>query len=141
MLHMPEEVKCPRCNEIMASLQACHLICKNCGAHLDCSDKGSYWQLKSWSIWDVICRHVQCPIFHNLQVGFIICLKVAVGTFYFCNLVVKNCNLFTFWTFGIHGKNYQSSYIILISKPKLCGVSPDWQDVSFPSLDQIHLKL
>ena len=32
MLHMPEEVKCPRCDEVMASLQACHLICKNCGA-------------------------------------------------------------------------------------------------------------
>ena len=42
-MHVPENVKCPRCNEVMSSLQACHLICKNCGAHLDCSDKGSYW--------------------------------------------------------------------------------------------------
>jgi transcription elongation factor Elf1 len=43
MMRVPENVKCPRCNEVMSSLQACHLICKNCGAHLDCSDKGSYW--------------------------------------------------------------------------------------------------
>ena len=43
MLDIPEEVKCPKCNEVMASLHACHLICKNCGAHLDCSDKGNYW--------------------------------------------------------------------------------------------------
>jgi len=32
MMRVPENVKCPRCNEVMSSLQACHLICKNCGA-------------------------------------------------------------------------------------------------------------
>jgi len=40
---VPEKILCPKCNEVMSSMQACHLICKNCGAHLDCSDKGSYW--------------------------------------------------------------------------------------------------
>jgi len=24
-------------------MQACHMFCPNCGAHLDCSDKGNYW--------------------------------------------------------------------------------------------------
>jgi len=42
-MNMPEKVKCPRCNEIMLDMQSCHLICPNCGSHLDCSDKGSYW--------------------------------------------------------------------------------------------------
>ncbi|SVC72944.1 uncharacterized protein METZ01_LOCUS325798, partial [marine metagenome] len=36
------------------------------------------------------------------------------------------------WAFGIHEKNNQSSYIMLISKLELSGVSPDWQNVSFP---------
>ena len=27
----------------MKKMTACHLICPNCGAHLDCSDKGSFW--------------------------------------------------------------------------------------------------
>jgi len=27
----------------MVNMQACHLFCPNCGSHLDCSDKGSYW--------------------------------------------------------------------------------------------------
>jgi len=40
---MPEKVKCTRCNETMLDMQACHLICPNCGSHLDCSDKGNYW--------------------------------------------------------------------------------------------------
>jgi len=43
MIIMLDEVKCPKCNQVMSHMQACHLICKNCGAHLDCSDKGSYW--------------------------------------------------------------------------------------------------
>lgn len=40
---MKEKVKCPRCEENMKNMQACHLFCANCGSHLDCSDKGSYW--------------------------------------------------------------------------------------------------
>jgi hypothetical protein len=36
-------MKCPRCNEKMNELNACHLICPNCGGHLDCSDKGGFW--------------------------------------------------------------------------------------------------
>lgn len=34
---------CPKCNEKMKELNACHLICPNCGSHLDCSDKGNFW--------------------------------------------------------------------------------------------------
>jgi len=40
---MKEKVECPRCNEIMLDVQACHLICPRCGSHMDCSDKGSVW--------------------------------------------------------------------------------------------------
>ena len=29
---MSEKVKCPRCNEVMIDVQACHLICPNCGS-------------------------------------------------------------------------------------------------------------
>ena len=36
-------IKCPRCGNAMIDIQACHMLCCNCGAHLDCSDKGSYW--------------------------------------------------------------------------------------------------
>ncbi len=36
-------INCPICNYEMIEMQSCHLICKNCGAHLDCSDKGSFW--------------------------------------------------------------------------------------------------
>ena len=43
MITMLDEIKCPKCNQVMLHMQACHMICKNCGAHLDCSDKGSYW--------------------------------------------------------------------------------------------------
>jgi len=34
---------CDRCGEPMRKMTACHLICENCGSHLDCSDKGSVW--------------------------------------------------------------------------------------------------
>ncbi|MEO9309091.1 MAG: hypothetical protein ABI337_02215 [Nitrososphaera sp.] len=40
---MKEEITCPRCNNKMVDMQACHMICHKCGAHLDCSDKGSFW--------------------------------------------------------------------------------------------------
>jgi len=35
--------KCPICEEEMGELSACHLRCNNCGAEMDCSDKGSVW--------------------------------------------------------------------------------------------------
>lgn len=38
-----DSVVCMRCGHQMITFQTCHLICKNCGAHLDCSDKGSVW--------------------------------------------------------------------------------------------------
>jgi predicted amidophosphoribosyltransferase len=42
---IPEEVEeiCDRCNVKMRKMTACHLICENCGSHLDCSDKGTVW--------------------------------------------------------------------------------------------------
>lgn len=43
MCIMKDEIRCPRCNSKMTDMQACHMICENCGAHLDCSDKGSFW--------------------------------------------------------------------------------------------------
>lgn len=36
-------IDCPRCGFEMKHLQACHMICPNCGAHLDCSEKGLTW--------------------------------------------------------------------------------------------------
>ncbi len=35
--------KCDRCGHMMGELSSCHLICPNCGMHLDCSDKGVVW--------------------------------------------------------------------------------------------------
>ena len=35
--------ECPVCGKIMTEIQACHLLCRNCGAVLDCSDKGVFW--------------------------------------------------------------------------------------------------
>ena len=40
---MDKEIKCPRCDNKMVDMQACHMFCPKCGAHLDCSDKGSFW--------------------------------------------------------------------------------------------------
>jgi len=40
---MPDEINCPRCEKKMVDMQACHMFCPNCGAHLDCSDKGNFW--------------------------------------------------------------------------------------------------
>ncbi len=40
---MQESIKCPRCEKNMISMQSCHMFCVNCGAHLDCSDKGTFW--------------------------------------------------------------------------------------------------
>ncbi len=34
---------CEQCGFLMEELQPCHLRCPNCGAHMDCSDKGSVW--------------------------------------------------------------------------------------------------
>jgi predicted RNA-binding Zn-ribbon protein involved in translation (DUF1610 family) len=38
-----EAIDCPRCGFEMKHMQACHMICPNCGAHLDCSEKGLTW--------------------------------------------------------------------------------------------------
>ena len=35
--------KCDKCGYKMKKLNTCHLICPNCGSHLDCSDKGTVW--------------------------------------------------------------------------------------------------
>ena len=40
---MKEKITCPKCENKMVDMQACHMFCPNCGAHLDCSDKGNYW--------------------------------------------------------------------------------------------------
>ena len=34
---------CDRCGYDMKKITTCHLICPNCGANYDCSDKGSTW--------------------------------------------------------------------------------------------------
>ena len=33
-----QEKECPMCGHTMIDIQACHDLCPNCGAHLDCSD-------------------------------------------------------------------------------------------------------
>lgn len=34
---------CMICGFIMGEINVCHLRCDNCGAEMDCSDKGSVW--------------------------------------------------------------------------------------------------
>ena len=34
---------CMMCGHLMEELSVCHLRCDNCGAEMDCSDKGSVW--------------------------------------------------------------------------------------------------
>ncbi len=36
--HYKKDEMCPRCDEPMQELQACHHRCNNCGAEIDCSD-------------------------------------------------------------------------------------------------------
>ncbi|MDH3276806.1 MAG: hypothetical protein OEM21_01770 [Nitrosopumilus sp.] len=43
IIDMDKEIRCPRCDNKMVDIQACHMFCPKCGAHLDCSDKGSFW--------------------------------------------------------------------------------------------------
>lgn len=38
-----QSVECPRCGFEMKSMTACHMICTNCGGHMDCSEKGLTW--------------------------------------------------------------------------------------------------
>jgi len=38
-----KNVECFRCGFLMIEIQPCHLLCPNCGAELDCSDKGFVW--------------------------------------------------------------------------------------------------
>jgi hypothetical protein len=38
-----EVIECPRCGFEMKNITACHMICSNCGGHLDCSEKGLTW--------------------------------------------------------------------------------------------------
>lgn len=35
--------ECPKCGFQMKNMTSCHMICPNCGSHLDCSDKGNFW--------------------------------------------------------------------------------------------------
>ena len=41
--HGMEDHECPICGHTMDRMQACHLHCNNCGAVLDCTDKGTFW--------------------------------------------------------------------------------------------------
>lgn len=34
-----------KCGFDMNKMTACHMICPNCGAHLDCSDKGNFGKI------------------------------------------------------------------------------------------------
>jgi|GEM_PF-4634350 len=38
-----ETIDCPRCGFQMKHMQACHMVCTNCGGHMDCSEKGLTW--------------------------------------------------------------------------------------------------
>jgi len=40
---MKKEIICPRCEKKWWTCKHVICFCPNCGAHLDCSDKGSYW--------------------------------------------------------------------------------------------------
>jgi anaerobic ribonucleoside-triphosphate reductase len=43
MAETKEVIECPRCGFEMKNMTACHMICPNCGANYDCSDKGGVW--------------------------------------------------------------------------------------------------
>ncbi len=46
MINMKGLIKsriCDRCDNIMEEMQPCHLKCFNCGAEMDCSEKGLTW--------------------------------------------------------------------------------------------------
>jgi len=38
-----DNIICMKCGYEMKNIQVCHLKCFNCGAEMDCSDKGSVW--------------------------------------------------------------------------------------------------
>ena len=38
-----EVIDCPRCGFEMRHMQPCHMVCPNCGGHMDCSEKGLTW--------------------------------------------------------------------------------------------------
>ena len=38
------DLRCDRCHSVMKAIQPCHMKCFNCGAEMDCSDKGSTWE-------------------------------------------------------------------------------------------------
>jgi len=40
---MKERKTCMKCFNYMEEIQPCHLKCFNCGAEMDCSDKGFVW--------------------------------------------------------------------------------------------------
>ena len=45
-INMKDMIKsrmCDRCGETMKEIQPCHLKCFNCGAEMDCSEKGLVW--------------------------------------------------------------------------------------------------
>lgn len=42
-MKLNESEICDVCGFKMKQIQPCHLRCPNCGAQLDCSDKGSVW--------------------------------------------------------------------------------------------------
>ena len=42
-INIMEKETCDRCGHDMEKMTTCHLICPNCGANYDCSDKGSVW--------------------------------------------------------------------------------------------------
>ena len=37
-VHYKKEEICPRCDRVMADIQACHFRCMKCGAEIDCTD-------------------------------------------------------------------------------------------------------
>ena len=43
MKDMIKSRMCDRCGETMKEIQPCHLKCFNCGAEMDCSEKGLVW--------------------------------------------------------------------------------------------------
>ena len=54
----------------MVNIQACHMICKKCGAHLDCSDKGSFWWLKTRSVRNIISCHTISEEIYQINCKF-----------------------------------------------------------------------
>ena len=62
-----QDVICPRCENTMNKFTTCHMICPNCGSHLDCSDKGTFWWMNCRC--KGLCKMTQFKVTNEIKMG------------------------------------------------------------------------